>query len=210
MILQKGRYVMKIESAERFMRVLNLDGKFLVRFYDEDELGFNSLMERPLEEVSHMLNTDGFRWIDPMAGNPFTSHTWKKVDPEYLDTEFAETEVYILKRNDEIEKVLQMLDMIICNGISIVTDYKVFEEELKTVVADTVYEYRHAYHQNCDAYNIVPDRIWGVYYYNEIIKIVVDERTTLMDLAKAMPTIVEDVNKKIEWNANKYRSRALK
>lgn len=201
---------MKIENAERFMRVLNLDDKFLVRFYDEDECGWKKIMERPLEEVSHMLNADGFKMIQPMAENPFTSSTWRKIDPEYLDIEFNETEVYILKRNDEIEKVLQMLDIIICNGIDIITDYKVFEEELQTVVADTIYEYKHAYHQNCDAFTIVPDRIWGVYYYNEIIKIVVDERTTLMDLAKAMPTIVEDVNKKIGWNANKYRSRALK
>lgn len=201
---------MKIESAERFMRVLNLDGKFLVRFYDEDECGWKKIMERPLEEVSHMLNADGFKMIQSMAENPFTSSTWRKIDPEYLDIEFNETEVYILKRNDEIEKVLQMLDIIICNGIDIITDYKVFEEELQTVVADTIYEYKHAYHQNCDVFAIVPDRIWGVYYYNEIIKIVVDERTTLMDLAKAMSTIVEDVNKKIEWNANKYRSRALK
>lgn len=201
---------MKIENAERFMRVLNLDGKFLVRFYDEDECGWKKIMERPLEEVSHMLNADGFKMIQPMAENPFTSSTWRKIDPEYLDIEFNETEVYILKRNDEIEKVLQMLDIIICNGIDIITDYKVFEEELQTVAADTIYEYKHAYHQNCDTFTIVPDRIWGVYYYNEIIKIVVDERTTLMDLAKAMATIVEDVNKKIEWNANKYRSRALK
>lgn len=210
MILQKGWYVMKIESAERFMRVLNLDGKFLVRFYDEDECGWKKIMERPLEEVSHMLNADGFKMIQPMAENPFTSSTWRKIDPEYLDIEFENTEVYILKRNDEIEKVLQMLDMIICNGISIVTDYKVFEEELQTVVADTIYEYKHAYHQNCDAFAIVPDRIWCAYRYNEIIEIIIDERTTLMDLAKAMPTIVEDVNKKIEWNVNKYRSRALK
>lgn len=201
---------MKIENAERNMRGLQLDGKFMVRFYGEDECGWEKIMERPLEEVSHMLNEDGFKWLKPMAENPFTGHNWKKVDPEYLDMEFEDTEVYILKRNDEIEKVLQMLDMIICNGISIVTDYKVFEEELKTVVADTVYEYRHAYHQNCDAYNIVPDRIWAAYRYNEIIEIIVDERCTLMDLAKAMSTIVEDVNKKIEWNANKYRSRALR
>lgn len=201
---------MKINEAERWMRILDLDGKFMVRFYEEDECAWKKIMERPLEEVSHMLNTDGFRWIEPMGGNPFTSHTWKKVDPEYLDTEFAETEVYILKRNDEIEKVLEMLDIIICDGIDIITDYKVFEEELQTVVGDTIYEYTHACHKNCNAYNIVPDRIWGVYYYNEIIKIVVDERTSLMDLAKAMSTIVEDVNKKIEWNANKYRSRALR
>lgn len=201
---------MKINEAERWMRILDLDGKFMVRFYEEDECGWKKIMERPLEEVSHMLNTDGFRWIEPMGGNPFTSHTWKKVDPEYLDTEFAETEVYILKRNDEIEKVLEMLGIIICNGIDIITDYKVFEEELQTVVGDTIYEYTHACHKNCNVYNIVPDRIWGVYYYNEIIKIVVDERTSLMDLAKAMSTIVEDVNKKIEWNANKYRSRALR
>lgn len=201
---------MKINEAEIWMRILDLDGKFMVRFYEEDECGWKKIMERPLEEVSHMLNTDGFRWIEPMGGNPFTSHTWKKVDPEYLDTEFAETEVYILKRNDEIEKVLEMLDIIICNGIDVITDYKVFEEELQTVVGDTIYEYTHACHKNCNAYNIVPDRIWGVYYYNEIIKIVVDERTSLMDLAKAMSTIVEDVNKKIEWNANKYRSRALR
>ena len=201
---------MKINEAEKWMRILGLNGKFMVRFYGEDECGWGKIMERPLEEVSHMLNTNGFRWIEPMGRNPFTGHTWKKLDPEFLDTEFAETEVYILKRNDEIEKVLQMLDIIICNGIDIITDYKVFEEELQSVVGDTIYEYTHACHQNCNAYNIVPDRIWGVYYYNEIIKIVVDERTSLMDLAKAMSTIVEDVNKKIEWNANKYRSRALR
>ena len=200
---------MKIENAERNMRGLQLDGKFMVRFYAEDELDFNSLMERPLEEVSHMLNEDGFRWVASIANDEYAGHSWRKIDPEYLDMEFEDTEVYILKRNPEIEKVLEVVESIICNGISIVTDYKVFEEELQTVVADTVYEYRHAYHQNCDAFNIVPNRIWAAYRYNEIIEVIIDERTTVMELAKALPRIIEDVNNKKKWNNKKYRSRAL-
>lgn len=201
---------MRIERAEQLMRVFGLDGKVLVRFYAEDELGFNSLMERPLEEVSHMLNEDGFRWIASIANDEYSGHSWKKVDEEYLDIDFEDTEVYILKRNPEIEKVLQIVESIICNGISIVTDYKVFDEELKAVVADTIYEYRHAYHQNCNAYNIVPDRIWAAYRYNEIIEVIIDERTTVLDLAKALPSIIEDVENKKKWNNEKYRSRALR
>ena len=201
---------MKIENAERTMRGLQLDGKFMVRFYAEDELGFNSLMERQLEEVSHMLNEDGFEWVASIANDEYAGHSWRKIDPEYLDMEFEDTEVYILKRNPEIEKVLEVVESVICNGVSIVTDYKAFEEELQTVVADTVYEYRHAYHQNCDAFNIVPNRIWAAYRYNEIIEVIIDERTTVMELAKALPTIIEDVENKKKWNNEKYRSRALR
>lgn len=198
---------MKIELAERFMRVLNLDGKFMVRFYAEDQLDFNSIMERPLEEVSHMMNEDGFEWIKTIANDEYAGHSWRKVDPEYLDIDFADTEVYILKRNAEIEKVLAIVESVITNEVAITTDYKIFEEEYKTIVGDTVHEYRHAYHQNCDAFNIVPDRIWCAYRYNELIEIIIDERTTLMDLAKAMATIVEDVNNKKKWNSEKYRAR---
>ena len=201
---------MKIENAERTMRGLQLDGKFMVRFYEEDECGWNKIMERQLEEVSHMLNEDGFEWVASIANDEYAGHSWRKVDPEYLDMEFEDTEVYILKRNPEIEKVLEVVESVICNGISIVTDYKVFEEELQTVVADTVHEYRHAYHQNCDAFNIVPNRIWAAYRYNEIIEVIIDERTTVMELAKALPTIIEDVENKKKWNNEKYRSRALR
>ena len=201
---------MKIENAERTMRGLQLDGKFMVRFYEEDECGWNKIMERQLEEVSHMLNEDGFEWVASIANDEYAGHSWRKVDPEYLDMEFEDTEVYVLKRNPEIEKVLEVVESIICNGVSIVTDYKVFEEELQTVVADTVYEYRHAYHQNCDAFNIVPNRIWAAYRYNEIIEVIIDERTTITDLAKGLPTIIEDVENKKKWNNEKYRSRALR
>ena len=200
---------MKIENAERNMRGLQLDGKFMVRFYGEDECGWENIMERQLEEVSHMLNEDGFEWVASIANDEYAGHSWRKIDPEYLDMEFEDTEVYILKRNPEIEKVLEIVESIICNGISIVTDYKVFEEELQTIVGDTVYEYRHAYHQNCDAFNIVPNRIWAAYRYNEIIEVIIDERTTVMELAKGIASIIEDVNNKKKWNNKKYRSRAL-